>query len=155
MVRSPFARAARPAPVCVLAALVLAAGCGGIGKTYPVVGQVTIDGEPLVARSAAVMLVPNRARGNTTPYEPGGTVDSSGRYTVYTQGQRGAPPGWYKVVVTAIAEPPAASAKGPLTHRPTATSLVPAPYGQAATTPLEIEVVASPDTGAYDLKLKR
>ena len=39
MVRSPFARAARPAPVCALAVLMLAAGCAG--KTYPVVGQVT------------------------------------------------------------------------------------------------------------------
>jgi hypothetical protein len=146
-------RVARPAPACALVALVLGAGCGG-GKTYPVHGRVTLDGEPLVANAATVMLVPDRARGNDTPDQPGGTVDSGGRYTVYTNGRRGAPPGWYKVVVTAIGDP-APPAKGPLTHRPTATSLVPAPYGQPATTPLALEVVPSPDAGAYDLKLKR
>jgi hypothetical protein len=153
MFRNPFGRAA---PACALALLLVGAGCGGgVGKTYPVRGKVTLDGEPLVARSAVILFVPDRAKGNTTPYEPGGTVDSSGVYALATEGRRGAPPGWYRVVVTALAETPVPSTKGPLTHRPTATSLVPAPYGQAATTPLEIEVVASPDAGAYDLKLKR
>ncbi|HKB00991.1 MAG TPA: hypothetical protein VKD90_02175 [Gemmataceae bacterium] len=150
MSRRPFSRAA---PACAVVLLVLGPGCGG-GKTYPVDGQVTFDGQPLVARSAVVVLVPDRARGNATADEPGGTVDSSGRYSVYTKGRRGAPPGWYKVVVTAIGDagPPP---KGPLTHRPTAKSLVPARYGQAGTTDLEIEVVPSPEAGAYDLKLKR
>jgi len=130
----------------------LAAGCDGI-KTYPVSGTVTLDGQPLAAASAVVMLLPDRARGNATPLEPGGTVDSSGRYTVYTNGRSGAPPGWYKVVVTAVGQA-GPLPKGPLTHRPTANSLVPAAYGQAATTPLAVEVVPSPAAGAYDLPLK-
>ena len=134
----------------------LAAGCGdaGVGKTYAVSGKVTLDGQPLVAKSAIVSFKPIAAKGNTTPFEPAANVDSSGNYILYTNTQRGAPPGWYKVIVTAI-EPalPAANPNKPLTQRPAPKSLVPAKYGQERTTPLEIEVVESPSEGTYDLKL--
>lgn len=147
----------RPARVAVLAALTFllsSTGCGdGVGKTYPVSGKVTVNGAPLKAKSATVMFVPDRSKGNSTTFEPGGTIDSSGNYTVYTKNQRGAPPGWYKVVVTGVAEDPP-EATVPLTKRPAPKSLVPPRYGQSNTTTLEIEVVASPSTGAYDLDLK-
>jgi hypothetical protein len=143
----------RAAAVALLAGL-LAAGCGDdVGKTYPVSGMVTIDGTPFAGKTGTVMFVPDRDRGNTSDYEPGGTVDADGRYTLYTKARRGAPAGWYKVVVTGIAEAPPAG-KGPLTQRPAPRSLVPARYGQAGTTPLAVEVVASPSGGAYDLDLK-
>jgi hypothetical protein len=143
----------RPAtPVALLVAL-LAAGCGG-GNTHPVSGTVTIDGTPLAARNGLVTFVPDKAKGNVTQDEPAGTVDDRGRYTLYTNGRRGAPPGWYKVVVTGLADAPTAAAKGPLTQRPVPKSAVPARYGRAETTPLEVEVVASPTAGAYDLTLK-
>jgi hypothetical protein len=154
MLPSDLPRAARRAtPVALLAGL-LAAGCGDGAKTYPVSGTVTIDGAPFAARTGTVTFVPDRARGNAADEEPAATVDADGRYTLYTKAHRGAPPGWYKVVVTGIGEAPPAATKGPLTQRPAPKSLVPARYGRAATTPLEVEVVASPQAGAYDLNLK-
>src|SRR5262245_1420068 len=134
-----------PRPSCLVATtLVLAllpSGCGdgGVGKTYRVSGTVTINGKPLVAKSAVVLFKPNAARSNTSSFEPTATVDSSGNYTLYTKTKRGAPPGWYKVTVTAVVDstdPP----KGALTKRPLPRSLVPAKYGQEKTTPIEIEV---------------
>lgn len=56
-------------------------------------------------------------------------------------------------MVTSVAEEPL-EASVPLTKRPTPKSLVPPRYGQSSTTTLEIEVVASPATGAYDFDLK-
>jgi len=143
----------RPATPFSLLIALLAAGCGG-GNTHPVSGTVTIDGTPLAARDGLVTFVPVRAKGNAAEDEPAGTVDDRGRYTLYTKGRRGAPPGWYKVVVTGLADAPPAAAKGPLTQRPAPKSVVPARYGRAETTPLEVEVVASPTAGAYDLTLK-
>ena len=64
----------------------------------------------------------------------------------------GAPPGWYKVVVTAtttdVNVPP-----GKRRDHPRPKSLVAAKYGQAKTSELAVEVVESPIPGAYDLKL--
>ena len=57
--------------------------------------------------------------------------------------------------MTGIGDAPPAAAKGPLTQRPAPKSVVPARYGRAATTPLEVEVVASPTAGAYDLTSSR
>lgn len=129
-----------------------AAGCGG--STYPVAGRVLLDNKPLVARSAVVLFKPNAARGNQSSFEPAGQVDGDGNYTLLTNGKPGAPPGWYRVIVTALDEPPQ-HPRGPhREQRPVARSLMPARYGQAATTPLAVEVVESPDPGAYDLKLE-
>jgi hypothetical protein len=145
-------------PAAAVLSTLLASGCGdgsGVGTTYPVRGKVTLNNEPLKAATTIILFKPNAARGNKTPFEPAGTVDEDGNYIVLTKGRPGAPPGWYKVAVTATGAPPAAPAKGPLKHRPLPQSLVPAKYGQAQTTPLEVEVVESPAAGAYDLKLIR
>jgi hypothetical protein len=135
--------------------LVGLAGCAddGIGTTYPVSGKVLRpDGSPLSAKMGNVLFKPDAEKGNKTTFEPAGVIDESGNYVLYTRDRRGAPPGWYNVIVTATGDPPAG--KGPMTHRPIPKQLVPAKYGQATTTPLHIEVVASPEAGAYDLKLK-
>src|SRR5262249_31855050 len=154
MLSSDLRRPVRLAVLTALTFLFSATGCGdGVGKTHPVSGKVTIHGTRLKGKSATVMFVPDRAKGNDSTLEPGGTIDSSGNYVLYTKGQRGAPPGWYKIVVTAVAEDPP-TATGPLTKRPAPKSIVPSRYGQPSTTPLEIEVVASPAAGAYDLDLK-
>src|SRR5262245_45987082 len=148
------------AAALLAAALLLAlpaSGCGGddgVGKTSPVRGKVTLDGEPLVSKPATVGFKPDASKGNTTTFEPAASVDSSGNYTLLTKKRSGAPAGWYKVVVTATgmaSEPP--DPKQPVTKRPVPKSLVPGKYGQASTTPLLVEVVASPGDGAYDLKL--
>src|SRR5262245_21888782 len=122
MLSSVTPRAARFVLTAAFLLGLLSAGCGDseVGKTYPVHGKVTLNGQPLVAKSAIVTFKPIAAKSNTTPFEPAASVDSSGNYTLYTKTRRGAPPGWYKVIVTAIdAESSPASAKGPLKRRPT------------------------------------
>jgi hypothetical protein len=144
-------------PTLCLVAL-LAVGCGddsGIDEIYPVRGKISFDGQPLVEVSTTVLFQPDAARGNDGSRVAVGTVDGDGNYTVRTNGKKGACPGWYKVVVTALADTPQ-HPTGPIDDNrkhPVAKSLLPASYGQAATTPLAVEVVAEPDEHAYDLTL--
>src|SRR5262249_60393527 len=89
-----------PLPGSLFLVAVLAFGCGdatGVGKTVPVAGTVTLDGKPLTAASTVILFKPDAARRNTSPFEPVGTVDDQGNYTLVTQGKRGAPRGWCKV----------------------------------------------------------
>jgi hypothetical protein len=142
-------------PVTAMFFALLACGCGdssGVGKTFAVTGKVTLDDGPMTAPNTIVLFKPDAGRGNTSPFEPAGTVDGQGSYTLVTKGKNGAPPGWYKVIVTAN-EPRGADEKGPRNHRPGPRSLLPAKYGQAATTTVAIEVVENPAAGAYDVKL--
>jgi hypothetical protein len=104
----------------IVAVTLAASGCGdasGVGKTFPVAGRITLDGEPLTAASTVVLFKPDAAKGNASPWEPTGTVDGQGNYTLHTKGKRGAPPGWYKVVVTAF-KAQADAVKGPRTQFP-------------------------------------
>jgi hypothetical protein len=133
----------------------LASGCGdssGVGKTVAVTGKVTLDDVPVTVTNTIVLFKADAGRGNTCPFEPAGTVDAQGNYRVVTNGKDGAPTGWYKVIVTAT-EPRSADEKGPRNHRPGPRSLLPAKYGQAATTTVAIEVVDNPASSAYDVKL--
>jgi hypothetical protein len=132
-------------------------GCAddsGVGKTYPVQGRIAVSGEPLTAESTTVLFKPDASKGNTHPFEPAGTVDDDGNYTLLTKNKNGAPLGWYKVVVTALASEPV-HPKGLHHSRPVAQSLLPPKYGQAKTTDLIVEVVEHPAPGAYDLKLRK
>jgi hypothetical protein len=137
-----------------LLAACLASGCASNAvPTLPVSGQVTLDGEPVTTEATVVLFKPDQSRGNAGKLEPVGTVDAGGRYTLTTAGRRGAPAGWYKVIVAARA--------GQIEHpkgrprRPLAASLLPARYGSERTTPLVVEVVEQPAEGAYDLKLSK
>jgi hypothetical protein len=134
----------------------LVPSCGdssGVGKTFPVSGSVTLGDEPLAAESAVVLFKPDVSRGNSSPFEPTGNVDKDGHYSLSTKGKRGAPPGWYKVIVTAVGSS-VEYPKGPKQGHPHPRSLVPARYGQAKTTDLAVEVVPEPAPGAYDIHLK-
>jgi hypothetical protein len=137
----------------VLAALASGCGTAGIGKTYPVRGAVTIDGQPLVAKTTIVLFTPDDSRGNSSPFEPASTVDENGIYTLTTKGRNGAPPGWYKVVVTARSEALVQRPQASGLSRPVTQSLLPARYGQPGTSGLSIEVVENPAPSAYDLNL--
>jgi hypothetical protein len=137
----------------LLALTVIGCGDDGIGKTYPVSGKVLLNGKPIKVRSGYVVLKPDARKGNTTPFSPAGNIDADGNYVVYTKTRRGAPPGWYRVVVTAVAEAPRPS-KNQSHSRPIPRSLVSSRYGDEKSTPLEIEVVDSPAAGAFDLDLK-
>jgi hypothetical protein len=156
MLHAPILSTRRAVAVTILmVGALLAAGCGsGIGTVYPVSGTITVGDEPLTAKTANVLFKPDAAKGNTTAYEPAGKVDEQGHYTLYTNGQAGAPPGWYKVVVTAH-DDPVVHPKTTRRERPVARSLLAPKYGQADKTDLAIEVVANPASGAYDLKLSK
>jgi hypothetical protein len=130
-------------------------GCddnSGVGKTYPVSGKVTLDGQILVAQETMVLFLPDASKGNQSSFEPAGTIDGDGNYSLSTKGKKGAPPGWYRIVVTALADSPQ-HPKGGQHSRPVGHSLAPSKYGSGRTTDLVIEVVENPGAGAYDLKL--
>ncbi len=158
MMSDGSSRPARGRVVCGVVLLSLAAGCGGgagVGKTYPVRGTITVNNEPLTAKTTVILFKPDAAKGNTSPFEPAGTVNKAGQYTLSTNGRKGAPPGWYKVAVTATAPPDLDSKAGTRNHHPMPRSLVAAKYGQPKTSDLAVEVVENPAPGAYDLKLAR
>jgi hypothetical protein len=112
---------------------------------------VTLSGEPWTNETTVILFVPNPDKGNTGTHEPAGTVNKDGVYNLLTKGKKGAPPGWYKVVLTAHDSQPQ-HAKTPK-MKSVAKSLLSPKYGQAKTTDLEVEVVENPASGAYDLKL--
>ncbi len=122
----------------------LVAGCGGDGpKLLPVKGNVTADGQAL--SKGSVRFVPDAAKGNAGKHEPAGEIGADGSYTLSTSGKAGAPAGWYKVSV--ISTDPPDSSK-PLDVK----SYVGKKFNDPQTSPLIVEVVASPAAGAYDLK---
>jgi hypothetical protein len=119
-------------------------------------GKITFDGQPLTEKSTVILLKPDATKGNQSIFEPTGSVDAEGNFAVVTKDKHGAPPGWYKVIVTAYTEPPVHPDKaGSRKQRPVAQSLLPSKYGQVLTTDLALEVVENPPAGAYDLKLSK
>ncbi len=138
------------------------AGCRGDGvDAVPVSGQITVDGEPLRSKAGMVNLVPNKEKGNNTALQPSGPVDENGNYTIYYDtGKKGAPPGWYRVQVSAMPQGdqplptmgPRRIGKG---SPPSVPRLFNLKYASAKDSGLEIEVVRDPAPGAYNLKLSK
>ena len=141
-----------------LASLVLAgacfalgtAGCGdpyGVGRTVPVVGKVTADGQPV--KAGTISLRPDKSKGNTTVHEPYGEIDPQGSYKLFTGKKEGAPPGWYRVAVFAGEPVEVGNLSGQ------AKWYANPKYASAETSGLAIEVVETPAPGAYDFKLTK
>jgi hypothetical protein len=125
-----------------------AAGCGDdVGTRYPVAGRVLVDGQPLRGKAGSVLFKPDPSKGNTGPHEAAATIDEEGGYTLFTQGKKGAPPGWYKVVVYVTEKGADREAKPPRVFHPR--------YSSEKTTTLAAEIVANPASGQYDLKLTK
>jgi hypothetical protein len=123
------------------------AGCSGSGGEVlvPVTGQLTVGDRPLTTGS--VSFRPDTSQGNTSQHHPNGAVAADGKFELYVPpARKGAPPGWYKVVVTAYDDPQPGK---PL------KSFIDFKYSDEKTTPLKIEVIANPEPGRYDFKLKR
>jgi hypothetical protein len=138
---TPLIRSAAPALVC-LGLIVSQFGCGGSGSTlYPVEGTVKVDGKPLSHGSVAFH--PDAKKGNESKKILGGDV-KDGAYKIYTDGQPGAPPGWYKVTVVSTSEVDSSKPEK-------AKSYVHKAFSDPKTTTLSVEVTASPKAGAYDL----
>ena len=129
-------------------ALVIA-GCSGAKteKLSPVAGKVTVDGAPLT--TGGVTFHPDAAKGNQTPHIPVGTIDAQGNYKLISATKEGAPPGWYKVTVSAQEPIDPKNPYAPPKH------LINPKFNDANTSAIEIEVVASPAAGAYDIKLAK
>lgn len=138
-----------------LALLLIGCDNSGVGKTVPVVGKVTLNGEPLTIETAFVLFRPDKAKGNTSAFEPGGSVDEEGNYTLYTNGKEGAPPGWYLVEVFASLPATGVSPGKRTAAGATPTSLIDSKYNSVKTSGLAKEVVEHPSPGAYDLQLTR
>src|SRR5262245_42997145 len=121
----------------VLAGAALVAGCSG-GKNVtlaPVSGTVTVGGQPVTG--GQVSLIPFEKEQETSGLSAG-TIDSGGKFTIYTGGKPGAPLGKYKVTVTMpMVPPPGGSDKPP----PPPFN---AKYASVSTTNLTFEVIESP-----------
>ena len=140
-------RMARPALIvlCCLA-VGLSTGCGNStssGKLYPVAGKVVVQGNAPMSKGG-VRFKPDRSQGNTSTLEPVGVIQSDGSYVLFTNGQRGAPAGWYKISVSPGGKIDSA--------RPFAAA---APIAQCFTNPdtsgLSVEVGPTSSSGQYDL----
>lgn len=138
------------------AALILT-GCGPAAvKLYPVVGRVVVENQPVP--SGSIQLRADPSRGNTSHEVPVGTILPDGRFELTTGERKGAPAGWWKVVVVAdnfrVFDPPPSPVwpKFPEGWEPP-KPLVHARYLSAGTTDVSVEVVAEPDEDAYLLKL--
>jgi hypothetical protein len=139
-----------PKMKCLLFSLLLlvVAACSGddpVGSTVSVKGKVTVDGKP--ATHGGVSFWPDTAKGNTSKYECSGAIAEDGTYTLYTRKKPGAPLGAYKVTVNI-------QTKADSTDPTKAKLELPKKYTSKETTPLTVEVVASPAAGAYDLDIK-
>jgi len=143
---------------CVVASAL--AGCSSgddIGRTVPVRGRVTYEGNPL--GTGVVIFRPDVHKGNTGGNEARGTIDAEGYYKLSTgtgpKPKEGVPPGWYQVGVVSLKEP----AERPKDLRggmpPPLESFIPQKYSDPATSGLSVEVTENPESGAYDLKLNR
>jgi hypothetical protein len=126
--------------------LLTVAGCSKSGEVLaPVAGKATVDGKPL--KSGTVSFRPDASKGNGTAHWPNGAVDAEGNFELTVPpGRKGAPPGWYKVVVIALDDPWPGKPHKWLANQK---------YSDESTTPLRIEVVPNPEPGRYDLKLTK
>ena len=137
----------RCARLAVLVAAGLAlAGCGGGGpKLYPVRGKVTLPGGTPV-HNGSVTLHPDVAKGNKSKELPIGAIDAQGNFTAMTGAREGAPPGWYKVAISA------AEQIDP--NNPYFTDwLIHERYINPETSKLTAEVVENPAPGRYDFRV--
>jgi len=120
----------------------------------PVAGVVKVDGKPLDI--GWVTFHPDESRGNLSTHLSFGEIKKDGSYELTTNTKPGAPPGFYKVVVSATNDP--IPLKPPITEdgKPWQPRwLTHEKYTRPETTDLKIEVVESPAARAYDLELSK
>jgi hypothetical protein len=125
--------------------LLTLAGCGGL-ELVPVSGKVTLGDKPLTA--GAVSFVPDASKGNNVRVSCMGRIGPNGHYEISSNGVtksetgKGAPLGWYKVIL--------------ITTLPGTPEIAVNPkYLDPDKTPLLIEVVDNPKPGHYDIKLEK
>jgi hypothetical protein len=135
------------------AILIAGLGCAGDNGLAPVTGKVTYQGKP-VAGATILFMGDETARPATAISGPDGS------YSLRTLDAAGAAPGKYTVVVSKIdtpaeaGEPPSMEEAAKQAGRPPPPPkrLLPAKYGEAATSPLKYEVLPG-QKNAYDINL--
>jgi hypothetical protein len=129
-----------------------ASGCGGdsADKFVYVAGKVRLNGKALTV--GVVSFRPDPSRGNMSRHVPTGTIDAEGNYELITVRKKGAPPGWYKVLVFADANTPP---PGVPAHPQPPRWLTNGKYTDEQTTDLYLEVVENAAPGAYDLNVSK
>jgi len=111
----------------------------GPGHVVPVSGEVIVGDEPL--EEGTITFIPDPEKGNSSRWYATGKIER-GVYELTTAGSKGAPPGWYKVILA------------PFTLiRGVPPLLFERRFGNPDRTPLSIEVVDSPDRKSYDFKV--
>jgi len=152
------ALSARPLPLfaAFTFGLLAVAGCGDKTKLAPVSGKVTGDGGQALT-GGVVTFQPDESKGNSSKIVPSGTIDGNGNYKLLTNGQEGAPLGWYKVGVNpatmggtggdiGVSDPMKALTKGGNVNQK---------FQNPGTSGISIEVTESPGGGAYDIKVTK
>jgi hypothetical protein len=136
-------------------ALVLSIGAIGCGGKEPLVllpvsGTVKLGGAPMPM--GTVEFHPDAGKGNTFKGKATAAIKSDGKYTLVTDGQEGAPAGWYKVTVSGHGMPdPSKMEAGKMPTPP----VVQGRYAKADSTPFNIEVKEGAPAGSYDLSLSK
>lgn len=126
-------------------------GCGAQDdgpKLAPVIGKVLVDGEPLPG--AGVSFRPDVSKGNKAPFIPTGTADDEGNYELVTAAKKGAPAGWYKIVIVPPT-PPITGGEAPQVGPPPFDQK----YANAAETDLSVEVTEELPAPSYDIELSK
>jgi hypothetical protein len=120
-----------------------------------VAGKVTVNGKPVPL--GTVQFRADTSQGNQSMEVPVATIGPDGRYELETAGQKGAPLGWWRVLVIAdnfrADDPPPSGTKFPEGYQPP-RPLVHERYLSFHKTDLVVEVVENPQEGAYELHLK-
>lgn len=136
--------------ICCVAAILaaVAIGCKRESNLLPVRGVVFIGDKPLENGHGYVTFHPDDKRGNASLEEGVGRIQPDGSYVLETRDNLGIAPGWYKVAVSAaeVLDP----------ANPYVTKwLMPNPekYQDWNRSGFEVEVIAKPEAGRYDLKL--
>ena len=141
---------------CFLAVWLMGCGKPGQIELYSTTGVVTLDGDPIA--NASVVFIP--AADATSAKTAVGLTDEDGRFTVYTDGRRGACEATYTVTIFAqedVGDTGAAFAKlssepgkfHTLLKRP--KLLVPEKYTKAAQSGLSFDV--EPCQNDFDIEL--
>jgi hypothetical protein len=134
----------------MLGALLLglpACSSDSVGRTLPVKGKVTVDGVPL--KEGSVVYWPDASKSNQSTVEAVAQIKDDGTYELITRGKPGAPPGWYKVTVTAQVK------LNPNDVYSKTKQMAPLVYTTKESTPLVKEVSDGAAPNAYDLDLKK
>ena len=143
-----YRRARRPDRLLMLVAAALLlplAGCARGPTLLSVRGKVTLPGGKPV-HNGTVTFYPDVTKGNSSKELPIGQIDEQGNFTVMTGAREGAPPGWYKVAISA-------AEKTDPNNLYITDWLIHEKYNNPEMSKLTAEVVAKPELGRYDFQV--